>query len=100
MFLKTIVTFYVCNSKISLGWSKFGYNSSRSLFTFQLSNNSLPRGASMKKGEFYDGDQDGNHPPYPGVIIEEMIDSASQVGSPPDENKCMTKLDDRHEVSA
>ena len=41
----------------------------------------------MRKGEGIipaDGGQDGNNPPYPGVIIEEMFDSASQVGAPDD----------------
>merc|ERR1719510_629560 len=50
---------------------------------YQSPNNSLPRGSSMRKGEGIipaDGGQDGNNPPYPGVIIEEMFDSASQVG--------------------
>ena len=46
----------------------------------------------------YGGDQDGNNPPYPGVIIEEMIDSASHVGDL-DDNKSMCK-EERHEVSA
>ena len=61
-----------------------------------MSNNSLPRGASMRKGEGfgqYDGDHEGNHPPYPGVIIEEMIDSASQIGAP-DDAKAMSKVKD------
>ena len=52
----------------------------------------------MKKGDVYDGDQDGNNPPYPGVIIEEMIDSASQVGAP-DDSKSICK-GEHHEVSA
>ena len=50
----------------------------------------------MRKGEGfgqYDGDHEGNHPPYPGVIIEEMIDSASQIGSP-DDAKAMSKVKD------
>ena len=38
-----------------------------------------------------DAENDGNAPPYPGVIIEEMIDSASQIGSPED-NKEVTKI--------
>jgi len=38
-----------------------------------------------------DAENDGNAPPYPGVIIEEMIDSASQIGSPED-NKEVTKM--------
>ena len=49
----------------------------------------------MKKGDgfsHYDGDQDGNQPPYPGVIIEEMIDSASQIGAPADETKAINKM--------
>ena len=50
----------------------------------------------MRKGEGfgqYDGDHEGNHPPYPGVIIEEMIDSASQIGAP-DDAKAMSKVKD------
>ena len=50
----------------------------------------------MKKGDVfshYDGDHDGNQPPYPGVIIEEMIDSASQIGAPEDEARTMKKMD-------
>ena len=45
-----------------------------------------------------DGENDGNAPPYPGVIIEEMIDSASQIGSPED-SKEVTKIG-HSEVSA
>ena len=55
----------------------------------------------MKKGDafsHYEGDHDGNQPPYPGVIIEEMIDSASQIGEPADETKAIQKME-KHEVS-
>ena len=55
----------------------------------------------MKKGDgivSYDAEQGENHPPYPGVIIEEMIDSASQVGAP-DDHKSLGK-GDHYEVSS
>jgi len=62
---------------------------------YEASTNGYQRGPAIRKGDGYanyDADNDGNAPPYPGVIIEEMIDSASQIGSP-DDNKCVTKMD-------
>ena len=67
------------------------YKLSTTLFLSQASTNGYQRGPAIRKGD-YDADNDGNAPPYPGVIIEEMIDSASQIGSP-DDNKCVTKMD-------
>ena len=64
------------------------------IFPFQASTNGFQQGPAIRKGNGYanyDADNDGNAPPYPGVIIEEMIDSASQIGSP-DDNKGMTKM--------
>ena len=51
----------------------------------------------MRKGEGitnYDREHEGDQPPYPGVIIEEMIDSASMIGVP-DDGKSFHKIENQ-----